>query len=492
MKAIMVMFDTLNRHCLPNYGCEWIHAPNFKRLGEKTVTFDNSYVGSMPCMPARRELHTGRYNFLHRSWGPMEPFDDSMPEQLYQNGIRSHLISDHYHYWEDGGATYHTRFSTWEITRGQEGDPWKCVVKPVDHPESLNGDRGPWGMQDWINREYMKEIDEFSQGQTFKLGCEFIETNHCDDNWFLQIETFDPHEPYYSHQSFKDLYPHDYDGPHFDWPGYRPLNENDTEERIQHLKYEYAALVSMCDYHLGRILDLMDKYNMWKDTMLIVNTDHGFLHGEHGWWAKCRMPFYNEIAHTPLFVWDPGAGIANERRSSLVQTIDLAPTVLEFFNIDRSQDMQGVPLKSVITDDQTIHPDGILYGVHGGHVNYTDGRYVYMRAPVREDNSPLFEYTLMPTRHGSRRAFFQLERLQDIEIRKPFTFTKNCQTMKINSNVEYGLAHEFGTLMFDLENDPKQESPLSDAELENELISKMKKLMKANDAPTEQYERLGL
>lgn len=35
MRAIMVMFDTLNRHMLPNYGCDWIHAPNFKKLGKK-------------------------------------------------------------------------------------------------------------------------------------------------------------------------------------------------------------------------------------------------------------------------------------------------------------------------------------------------------------------------------------------------------------------------------------------------------------------------
>ena len=45
-------------------------APNFERLAAHTVCFDKSYVGSLPCMPARRELHTGRYNFLHRSWGP--------------------------------------------------------------------------------------------------------------------------------------------------------------------------------------------------------------------------------------------------------------------------------------------------------------------------------------------------------------------------------------------------------------------------------------
>lgn len=128
MRAIMVMFDSLNRRFLPNYGCDETVAPNFARLGEKTVTFDNCYVGSMPCMPARRELHTGRMNFLHRGWGPLEPFDDSMPEILKNNGIYTHLTSDHQHYWEDGGATYHNRYTSWEISRGQEGDAWKGVV----------------------------------------------------------------------------------------------------------------------------------------------------------------------------------------------------------------------------------------------------------------------------------------------------------------------------------------------------------------------------
>jgi arylsulfatase A-like enzyme len=47
----------------------------------------------------------------------------------------------------------------------------------------------------------------------------------------------------------------------------------------------------------------MDYYDMWDDTMLIVNTDHGFLLGEHGWLAKNYPPVYSEIANTPLFIW---------------------------------------------------------------------------------------------------------------------------------------------------------------------------------------------
>ena len=59
MRAIMVMYDSLNRHMLAPYGCDWTQTPQFTRLAEHAVTFDNCWVGSMPCMPARRELHTG-------------------------------------------------------------------------------------------------------------------------------------------------------------------------------------------------------------------------------------------------------------------------------------------------------------------------------------------------------------------------------------------------------------------------------------------------
>ncbi len=79
-------------------------------------------------MPARRDLHTGRLNFMHRSWGPLEPFDNSFPEMMRDAGIHTHLVTDHMHYFEDGGSTYHGRFRTWDFIRGQEYDPWKAMV----------------------------------------------------------------------------------------------------------------------------------------------------------------------------------------------------------------------------------------------------------------------------------------------------------------------------------------------------------------------------
>ncbi|MHB9133520.1 MAG: sulfatase [Armatimonadota bacterium] len=488
MKAIMVMFDSLNRRMLQPYGCDWVHTPNFQRLAERTVCFDNSYVGSMPCMPARRELHTGRYNFLHRSWGPLEPFDDSMPAILKEHGVHTHLASDHYHYWEAGGATYHTQYSSWEISRGQEGDPWKAHLPEIDIPESLNkrviGDVD-LARQDWVNRHYMQQETDQPQPKTFAQGMEFLRTNHQEDNWFLHLETFDPHEPYFSSQEYKDLYPHDYAGPHFDWPSYRRVTE--TPEQVQHCRYESAALHSMCDAYLGRILDLMDELNLWEDTTLIVNTDHGFLLGEHDWWAKCCQPFYDEVAHTPLFIWDPRSGKCGERRQSLVQTIDLPATLLEYFDVERPADMQGQPLRDTVDYDAPVR-EAALFGMHGGHVNCTDGRYVYMRGPSAQDNQPLNEYTMMPTH---MRDAFSTDELQDIHLAEPFAFTKGCRTMQIAAR-PWTNAHQFGTLLFDLQNDPAQEHPIQDPVVEAEMTEQVVRLMQDNGAPAEQYQRLGL
>ena len=486
MKAIMVMFDSLNRHMLPPYGCDWVKAPNFQRLSERTVSFDNCYAGSLPCMPTRRELHTGRYNFLHRSWGPIEPFDDSMPEILSSSGVHTHLISDHYHYWEDGGCTYHNRYSSWEIVRGQEGDNWKAVFGGVEIPENLNRGR----QQDWINRQYMKSEQEMCQARTFELGLEFMRKFQGEDNWFLQVETFDPHEPFFSQQSWKDLYAHEYRGPFFDWPDYRRVEE--TPEQVQHIRFQYAALISMCDHYLGQVLTAMDELDLWKDTMLIVNTDHGYLLGEHDWWAKCVQPFYNEVARIPLFIWDPRSRAVAQRRRSLVQTVDLAPTLLEFFGADIPINMEGKPLSGPIAQDASIR-ETALFGMFGVHVNCTDGRYVYMRAPVNMDSQPIYNYTLMPTH---MRNLFPVEEFADVSLSEPFSFTKGCRLMRIRSPegmpggepMEKPKEH----LLFDLETDPAQERPIQNPEVEEYLVKQIISLMEKNDAPSELFERMGL
>lgn len=519
MKAILMMFDSLNMRLLSPYGCDWTKTPNFQRLADHSVMFMNNYAGSLPCIPARRELHTGRYNFLHRSWGPLEPFDDSMPEILKNNGIHSHLVSDHCHYWEDGGATYHNRYSTWEIIRGQEGDPWKVTPELMQgNVASQNRDAkfffgASWQQKrDQVNRQFMDTEEAMPMAITFREGLDFLDRNGRMDKWFLQIECFDPHEPFFSPQEYKDLYPHDYDGPDIDWPPYHHVLED--EKTATHLKYQYAALLSMCDRYLGKLLDKMDELDLWKDTLLIVNTDHGYLLGEHGWWSKIVMPVYDEIGHTPLFIYDPRLGRCGEHRESLVQMIDIPATVLEYFSLPLPKDMQGKPLRSVIENDTPVR-DYAMFGIHGAHVNVTDGRYVYMKAPVSEENQPLYDYTLMPTHMRSR---FSVNELKDARLSEPMPFTKDCPVMQIpcacksNSEDFSALlmdggsseasrhidnnslvnAANFGDKLFDLKEDPREEHSLLDTGLEVRMANLLVRAMRENDSPVEQFERLGL
>ena len=394
MRAIMVMFDSLARRHLPQPRQRRGDRPRLARLADRAVTFGNCYAGSMPCMPARRELHTGRYNFLHRSWGPMEPFDDSVPQILRRNGVATHLATDHMHYWEDGGATYHTRYGTFTLVRGQQGDPWKGRVRDPEVGDHLRLQRSGTWRQDQINRQYLTGLADHPQTLTFDAGLEFIEDNAHEQQWFVQIETFDPHEPFYSDPSFEALYPGDDDGPDLDWPDYVQVIDDDALRA--RVRRHYDALVTMCDASLGRVLDAMDEHRLWDDTMLIVCTDHGFLLGEHGWWGKSVPPWFDETIHTPLYVWDPRSKASGEYRAELVQTIDLGPTLLDFFGLGLTPDMQGRPLAGVLTGGAPIREFG-LFGGFGGHVSITDGRYVYMRAPADERNEPLFEHTLMPT-----------------------------------------------------------------------------------------------
>ena len=485
MKAVVVLFDTLNRKFLPNYGADWVHAPNFERLGERSATFDTCYGGSMPCMPARRELHTGRYNFLHRSWGPLEPFDDSTPELLGEHGVYTHLVTDHQHYWEDGGATYHYRFNSFEFFRGQEGDRWKGVVEEPEIPESVSWRNNAAWRHDWVNRQYLPTLEDHPQTKTVNAGLEFLETNHASDNWLIQIECFDPHEPFLSYAEHKQHYHHEYTGPHFDWPDYRKAVEDDAT--VEHARREYAALLTMCDASLGRILDAMDRHGLWDDTMLIVMTDHGLLLGEHGWWGKNIQPWYEENIHTPLFVWDPRAGVHGERRQALVQTIDIAPTLLGFFGVPAPRDMQGADLARTVADDTPVREAG-LFGSYGGHVNVTDGRHVYMRTAADPSNQPLREYTLMPTHMNTR---FAPAELVGARLADPFPFTKGVPVLELPGQA-FGNPHALGSLLFDLERDPDQLEPMHDDGVELAMIRHLVRLMRENDAPASQFERLGL
>lgn len=502
MRTVFLLFDSLNRLALSPYGGQHVPTPNFDRLAQSSVAFDRHYVGSMPCMPARRDMQTGRLSFLHRSWGPLEPFDNAFPELLYQRGVYSHLITDHNHYFEDGGATYHNRYDSFEFIRGQEGDPWKAMVQPhwerlreKYHPSQFSSGRQDLKARNIINREYIREEKDFPSVQCFARGLEFLDTNRHADNWFLQIETFDPHEPFTAPERFYNVINTDWTGPVFDWPRYGRVDE--LPEECEELRANYYRLIALCDSLLGDVLDYFDQHDLWKDTALVLSTDHGFLLGEHDFWAKNRMNMYEEVAHIPLFIHHPQyAHFAGQRRQALTQTPDLAATFLDIYGAKRPAEMQGHSLLPVVAQDRALR-EGILFGYFGGAVNVTDGRYTYHRYPENLSEQEIFQYTLMPTHITAR---FSTEELADTTLAAPFTFTKGVPLLKVPvidtspmyNNYGPGSLLEKETRLYDLAEDPGQLTPLHDLVVEQQLSELMGDLMAKNDAPPEAFERMGL
>ncbi len=480
MKAIMLMFDTLTRKYLSSYGNDWCLTPNFKRLEEKCCVMDKFYAGSMPCMPARRELHTGKYNFLHRSWGPLEPFDFSCFQKLTENGVYTHLCTDHSHYWEDGGATYHNRYSSWQGFRGQEGDRWMPRLG-TEVPELPPYHKVTISVQQHLsNQKAQLTEEEMSGSRTYKAGMEFIDKYHDFDNWFLQVECFDPHEPYYVPDKYRKLYQLA-DNVLLNWPAYTEIVDENID--LLALRREYAALITMCDYHLGLVLDQMDKYNMWEDTMLIVNTDHGFLLGEHDYLGKTIWPMYQEMIHTPCFIHVPG--VEPRRVEHLAATIDIAPTLLDFFGLEIPENMEGRSLLKAVRDDEKIH-DYVLFGAHGGHTCITDGDYVFMKSSATKENKPFVECTLMPT---YQRVFFTREQLEIAKLMPGDKFSNGYPYLKVGGTPAANQSHRWGDLLFDVRDGDDE---ISDEAIESRLKENLVRILKEIDAPSEEFERMGL
>lgn len=492
MKAILLTFDSLNRHWLGPYGGSFVDLPQFERLATLTTKFTNAYVGSMPCMPARRELHTGRHNFTHTNWGGLEPYDFSVFAALHEAGIRTHHCTDHYHYWEDGGSHYMQRYSAHETFRGQEGDLWISgpnvpPCKPLPSWKPLS----PKQEQDQRNRAQMQREVDWPMHQTVSAGLRFLERNAGKDDWLLHVETFDPHEPFFAPPRFRERVAEAIDqADHFcDWPPYGRMQARGvTPEQLRAMRAEYTALLMFCDEQLGRVLDAMDRHNLWEDTMLIVHTDHGFLLGEHEMTGKGVTPLYNEVARIPYFVWDPRSGIKGEARESLVQNIDLAPTFLSYFGQPIPQTMTGHDLQATIANDQPVRETAIM-GFHSGFFNVVrdDGT---CGSFYPDESVPLYIHTLD---HTQMRGFYALNAFRERETDRAYDFTQGCVLDRFPSGdwkpTEGG---PYETVLFNLKEDPGQNHPLDDPQLHQQLLEAAVPILQRHDTPHNFYERYHL
>lgn len=515
MRTIFVLFDSLNRLALGAYGGTAIATPNFDRFAQRAKTFTQHYAGSLPCIPARRDMHTGRLNFTHRSWGPLEPFDNSFADILSKKGVYTHLVSDHAHYFENGGWGYANAFDSWNFIRGQEGDPMHVMTAPPVQrlQERYNprhypfGDMGSDGgnvtegnssrkelrrLRHAVNRTVMQDEQDYPTAKCFSSAFDFLNVNRDNDDWFLQLECFDPHEPFTAPERFRDSYASGYEGGILDWPLYEKVT--DSEQEIREIRGNYAALVAMCDEYFGRLLDWMDEEDAWSNTALVLSTDHGFLLGEHEWWAKNRMPYYEEISHIPLMIWHPEQkGLAGEC-DGLSQTADLMPTFLDFHGIKPPPEVTAHSLKPLLSNGSNERESAIL-GMFAGPICIVDGRFSYFHFPV-DVHAQLPAYTIMPSHMVT---MFEPGELESASLSEPFDFSKGMPLLRVPTVAQvneggYDLVRHWtdGSILFDLSADPGQESPIDDPQVISRMQAGICWHLDRQHAPPECYAHYGL
>ena len=239
------------------------------------------------------------------------------------------------------------------------------------------------------------------------------------------------------------------------------------------------------NYHYTQwYLDTMDAFDLWKDTVVVLSTDHGHLLGEHGYWAKNYMFDYGELAHIPLIVCAPNVG--PRRVQALTSTIDLMPTFMELHGGELPPHVHGRSLCHLL-EREASHHDAVLYGYFGKDINLTDGHYTYCRQALPD--SVVHHHTAMPVSFSS---FHGREQLAGAELGPFLTSAHGVPHYRFSvQSTHHHNAPNFNPI-YDMMSDPLQQHPIADSTLEARLAAKMADLLERYDAPPCQRQRMGL
>ncbi|MDO8683102.1 MAG: sulfatase [Armatimonadota bacterium] len=499
MNVILILIDSLNRHYLPAYGCKDVKSPNIDQLAQKGVVFTNHIIGSAPCMPARRELMTGRREFMFRGWGALEPFDAPIARELREAGAVTQMVTDHYHYWENKAHGYIEHFDGCEMIRGHEFDFWKTERQPnePDWVKDINKHRPGAGSRYYRNVAHFKGEEDFFSPKVFKAAAEWLDANHNQDSFFLKIESFDTHEPFHVPEPYRSMYTQDLNPDYTCWPPYQQQEHrteffrNTTLAELEYVRAQYKGKLTMVDTALGRIWAAMDKYKLWDNTMVILTTDHGHELAEavtdlsqitdDGRDATGRVPYakqhphYMSNANIPLMVWHPDMLCGGRRVDQMTTAVDIYPTILEALGADSSVSPHGRSILPILAGQGTGR-EFHYWGMYGYGICCTDGEHILLQGSNSE--APLYWYSAM--------------------MRTPFS---DCESGKFIPGVDCPVWRIPMKFPFDFpsilcrRDDPlfKEKNIIAERpDIAARLRKRLRTQLEVDGCPPEQYDRLGL
>ncbi len=410
--VLFIAVDDL-RPELACYGKQHIHSPNIDRLAASGVLFERAYCMVPTCGASRASMMSGirpaRRRFVsYLAWAQKDaPGMTTLNTQFKKNGYYTLSLGKIFHHPTDNAQGWSQ--PAWR----PKNIPWYRDVKNLELHERLRKQggrkRGPsTESADVPDNAYADGV--LAERAMDELG----RLKEKEQPFFLAVGFFKPHLPFVAPKKYWDLYDHEkiqlpdnYYVPknapkesihssgelraYADIPARGPV----SNETARNLIHGYYACVSYTDAQIGKLLDELDRLELTENTIVVLWGDHGWNLGEHTLW--CKHSCYETSMQIPLIVRAPGIK-KNQRRTGLIESIDLYPSLCELANLPRPRHLQGRSFVNLMNNPQASWKDAAVGRFINGDTIRTDTfRYTeYTTAKGKQLSRMIYDHASDP------------------------------------------------------------------------------------------------
>ena len=358
--VLFIAVDDLNND-VSSYGHPLVKTPNFERLANMGVQFNQAYCQFPLCSPSRASLMTGltpdqtKIYDLTTHFRKINPDVITLPQHFKNNGYYTARV----------GKIYHYGVPSQIGTNGLDDSiSWQHVVNPIGRDKTdeklvKNLVKGRSLGSTLAILAAAGTDEEQTDGKVATEAIKLLD-QHKDKPFFLAVGFFRPHSPYVAPKKYFDMYPlesiklpneptNDLDdvpaAALFTKPPHWGLPETDRKIAMQ----GYYAAVSFMDAQVGRVLDALDRLDLEKNTIIVLWSDHGYNLGEHGQWMKQSL--FEKSARVPFIIAAPSFN-KGKTSARTVELLDIYPTLAELCNLPPIQKLAGKSLKPLLENPE--------------------------------------------------------------------------------------------------------------------------------------------
>lgn len=389
--VLLIVSDDLRAGVLGCYGDTICATPNIDRLAARGVVFERAYCQGTVCGPSRASFMRGRY-FGNTGITLGEHFiaqgrTTARVGKIFHMRVPGDIIagSDG----EDVAACWSERHNASGLEAHTPGD-YACLNLNVFTTELEGRQSTGDPHRPFVTVSYDGDGSDQPDAKAAAKSVELLHKLKTDGKPFLLAVGFvRPHYPMVAPRPFFDRYPHaEIPLPHVpandldDIPPFGISSSNSKKtglaqypENQQRMWAGYYASVTFMDQQVGRILDELDRLGLAESTAIVFTSDHGYHLGDHTFWQKANL--HEQVTRVPLIFAAPG--VEPGRSRSIVQLVDLFPTLCELTGATIPASVEGRSLVPVLRDPEaTIHDAAFSY-VQGGHHALRTDRWAYLR-----------------------------------------------------------------------------------------------------------------